>query len=85
MVESVLLLVGQWMDVDGDVFWRLVKFDFGGLVFTGLIKMTGIKRIKQNSEFIFVLVHYGLTFLFVLLGAKLTNNFSSAEPKNCPC
>lgn len=57
MVESVL--VGQRMDVDGGVFWRLVKFDFGGLVFTCLIKITGFKRIKQNSEFVFVLVHYG--------------------------
>lgn len=51
----------------------------------GLIKMTGFKRIKQNSEVIFVLVRYGLTFLFVLLGAKLRNNFSSAEPENCSC
>lgn len=84
MVEAVLLLVGQRKDVDGGVFWRLVKFDLGGLVFTGLIK-TGFKRIKQNSEFIFVLVHYGLTFLFELLGAKLRNNFSSAEPENRSC
>lgn len=51
----------------------------------GLIKITGFKRKKHNSEVIFVSLHYGLTFLFLLLGAKLRNNFSSAEPENCSC